>query len=55
MGHGEIIVLSIIIVFGSIYFIFNNYDSKNDLIRSLAWILGAILVLIMFFSMPNRY
>lgn len=55
MGNGEIVVLSIFLVFGSIYFIFKNYDSKNDLKRSLAWILGALLALIMFLSMPNRY
>lgn len=55
MGHGEILFLTIVILFGSIHFIFTNLNSENEFRRSLAWLLGAILALIMFFYMPSRY
>ena len=51
MGLGESWILSIAILFGSIYFICGNYNSKDEFKSALAWILGAILFVITFFQL----
>lgn len=50
MSGGTATILGIILLIAILWFIMRFFDSKNETLKGLAWILGFILLAIMFFG-----
>jgi hypothetical protein len=54
MSGGAATVLGIVLLLAILWFIMRFFDSKNETLKGLAWILGFILLAIMFLGSNNH-